>query len=626
MSDGLGRPFTGDDAWSFNGGTHVRAYEVLGAHRAAPEGGSPMTTFRVWAPNAARVRVTGDMNGWNPGPDADLEPDPSGVWRGTIAAAPGQRYKFRITTPSGATVDKADPFAFAAEEAPATASVITDLVGSWDDDEWMASRGARIATDAPVSIYELHLGSWRYEPGGYRAIAEQLVDYVTGAGFTHVELLPVTEHPFYGSWGYQTTGYFAPTARYGEPADFMAFVDILHRAGIGVILDWVPSHFPADAHGLATFDGTHLFEHADPRLGHHPDWDSCIFNYGRAEVRSFLLSSAHFWCDRYHVDALRVDAVASMLYLDYSRAEGEWIPNEHGGNENLDAVGFLQQLNTTLYAAHPDLATIAEESTAWPGVTTPVDAGGLGFGYKWDMGWMHDTLQYTRRDPAHRRFHHGELTFRSAYASAENYVLPLSHDEVVHGKRSLLGAMPGDDWQRFANLRLLFGYQWATPGKKLLFMGDEFAVPGEWDHEAELDWALLGRDPHREVADFVTALNRVYRDEPALHVGDCRDDGFRWVVGDDDTNSVYAFLRTAADTTPVLVVANFTPVPRTHYRIGVPMAGTWRPLLESDDRRFGGNGVTNRPAPTTPTPAHGFDQSIEIAAGPLGISFLTPSN
>ena len=618
----LVRPFTADDAWSWNGGTHASAYEVLGAHRHATEG---VTTFRVWAPNASRVQLIGDMNGWTPGEDDDLAPDPSGVWRGDLTASVGHRYKYRIHTPGGGILEKADPFGFSSEEPPRTASVVADLTYEWADGDWMGSRGSRIAVDAPVSIYEVHLGSWRYEPGGYRALADQLVDYVTEAGFTHVELLPVTEHPFYGSWGYQTTGYFAPTARYGSPTDFMALVDTLHQAGIGVVLDWVPSHFPDDPHGLANFDGTRLFEHADPRLGHHPDWDSCIFNYGRNEVRSFLLSSANFWCDRYHVDAIRVDAVASMLYLDYSREEGEWIPNEHGGNENLEAVRFLRELNTTLYANHPDIATIAEESTAWPGVSTSVDAGGLGFGYKWDMGWMHDTLEYVRRDPAHRSHHHGELTFRSSYANSENYVLPLSHDEVVHGKGSLLSAMPGDDWQQFANLRLLYGYQWATPGKKLLFMGDEFAQPGEWTHESELDWPLLAEAPHRHILDLVGALNRLYRDHPALYLGDHRGDGFRWVIGDDQGNSIYAFLREAADAPPVLVVANFTPVPRLDYRIGVPVAGKWRALLETDESRFGGSGMTNGALKTVATRAHGFRQSLKVTAGPLGISFFTPS-
>lgn len=622
------RAFTAEDAWDFNGGTHASAYEVLGAHQRVGTGhaaGTGLTDFRVWAPNASRVQLIGDMNSWEPDAASELEPDPSGVWRVALSAATGQRYKYRIHTAEGARLEKADPFGFAHEEAPGTASVVTDLSYEWSDGDWMTGRGHRIAIDAPVSIYEVHLGSWRYEPGGYRGLADQLVDYVSQAGFTHVELLPVTEHPFYGSWGYQTTGYFAPTSRYGSPTDFMAMVDTLHGAGIGVILDWVPSHFPDDAHGLALFDGTHLFEHADPKLGHHPDWDSCIFNYGRSEVRSFLLSSAHFWCDRYHIDALRVDAVASMLYLDYSRQEGEWIPNEHGGNENLEAVSFLQQLNTSLYARFPDIATIAEESTAWPGVTTPTDAGGLGFGYKWDMGWMHDTLQYSQRDPSHRRFHHGELTFRSAYATSENYVLPLSHDEVVHGKGSLLDGMPGDDWQRFANLRLLYGYQWATPGKKLLFMGDEFAQPGEWQHESELDWHLLGEPGHGQIAAFVAALNRLYRESIALHAGDCVDDGFRWVVGDDAKNSVYAFLRTAPEIPPVLVVANFTPIPRPDYRIGVPMAGEWRAVLESDDLQFGGSGVTNSPQLTANNPSHGFDQSLTITAAPLAISFFTPA-
>ena len=625
MGAGVGRSFTADDAWAFNGGTHATAYEVLGAHADGNDPKAATTTFRVWAPNAVRVQVIGDMNNWSAGPEHDLQPDPSGVWRGTINATAGQRYKYQLHTPSGDILDKADPFAFTNEEPPRTASVIADLGYTWNDGDWMQSRGARIARDAAVSIYEVHLGSWRYEPGGYRALADQLVEYVTTAGFTHVELLPVTEHPFYGSWGYQTTGYFAPTARYGSPQDFMALVDTLHQAGIGVIVDWVPSHFPADAHGLAEFDGTHLFEHSDPRLGHHPDWDSCIFNYGRNEVRSFLLSSANFWCDVYHADALRVDAVASMLYLDYSRVEGQWLPNKHGGNENLEAVAFLRDLNTTLYANHPDIATIAEESTAWPGVTTPADAGGLGFGYKWDMGWMHDTLHYLRREPAHRRYHHGELTFRSAYASSENYVLPLSHDEVVHGKGSLLGGMPGDDWQRFANLRLLFGYQWATPGKKLLFMGGEFGQPGEWQHEAELDWRLLAESAHRGLAAYVARLNGLYREQPALHAGDCTDDGFAWIVGDDSANSVYVFLRSAPDAPPVLVVANFTPVPRPGYRVGVPVAGTWEPLLESDDERWGGSGMTNDACDAAPVASHGHPQSIEVTAGPLSVSYFAPA-
>ncbi len=615
---GLARDFTSEDARSFNGGTHVSAYEVLGAHCSA---GS--VTFRVWAPNARSVHVIGDFNGWRTDSEYALEPDPSGVWRGDLAVKAGQRYKFRIQPADGDSFDKADPFGFSFEEAPRTASIICDLDYDWGDGDWMADRGPRLALDAPVSIYELHLGSWRYEPGGYRAIGKQLAEYATETGFTHVELLPVTEHPFYGSWGYQTTGYFAPTARYGSPVDFMAMVDLLHRSGIGVILDWAPSHFPTDAHGLATFDGTHLFEHADPRMGFHPDWNSCIFNYDRNEVRSFLLSSAHFWARLYHVDAIRVDAVASMLYRDYSRAHGEWIPNEHGGNENLGAVSFLQELNRSLYDKHPGIQVIAEESTAWAGVTTPVDQGGLGFGYKWDMGWMHDTLQYMSREPVHRRYHHDELTFRAVYQTSENFLVPLSHDEVVHGKGSLLAKMPGDDWQKRANLRLLLGYQWTVPGKKLLFMGSEFAVAEEWNHESELEWSSLADPDKARLKDFVASLNDVYRSQPALWRGDCAADGFAWVIGDDSSNSVYAYMRSALDAPPVLVAANFTPVPHERYRIGVPLAGAWTPLLDSDAVGFGGSGVVNTGRETEPVAVHGQEQSIEVTLGPLAISLFT---
>ena len=614
----LGRDFTAEDSWLFNGGTHVAAHEVLGAHP-----GADGVTFRVWAPNARSVHVIGDFNDWTPGAENSLAPDPSGVWRGSVAsAAVGHRYKYRIQPEAGDAFDKSDPFGFAFEEPPRTSSIIANLDFGWGDKDWMAQRGPRLAFDAPVSIYEVHLGSWRYEPGGYQALAEQLVAYIGETGFTHVELLPVTEHPFYGSWGYQTTGYFAPTARYGDPADFGALVDQLHQAGIGVILDWVPSHFPNDAHGLASFDGTALFEHADPRMGFHPDWKSGIFNYDRNEVRSFLLSSAHFWVGMYHIDALRVDAVASMLYRDYSRAEGEWIPNEHGGNENLGAVDFLRELNRSLYAHYPDIQVIAEESTAWPGVTAPVDQGGLGFGYKWDMGWMHDTLQYIEREPIHRQHHHDELTFRAVYQSSENYVLPISHDEVVHGKGSLLAKMPGDEWQKRANLRLLFGYQWAVPGKKLLFMGSEFGVEAEWNHEAELDWAQLGAPEKGQIKHFVARLNAAYREHPALHRGDCADDGFRWTIGDDATNSVFAFMRLAAGTPPVLVVANFTPEPRTEYRIGVPQAGDWTPILESDAPEFGGSGMVNPSRRAEAVSSHGHDQSIEVTLGPLAISMF----
>jgi 1,4-alpha-glucan branching enzyme len=615
----MSRQFTADDAWAFNAGTHVSAYEVLGAH---PVNGT--VAFRVWAPNARSVSVIGDMNGWTPDVESELEPDPSGVWRGHLEASPGQRYKYRITPQTGDSFDKADPFAFATEEAPATSSVIWDSDFDWGDAEWMGGRSGKSAHDAPMSIYEVHLGSWRYEPGGYPAIATQLAEYAKDLGFTHVEVLPITEHPFYGSWGYQTTGYFAPTARYGKPDRFMEFVDILHRHDVGVILDWVPSHFPDDAHGLARFDGTELYSHTDPRLGRHPDWDSQIFNYDRAEVRSFLLSSAHYWIDRFHIDGLRVDAVASMLYRDYSRAEGEWIPNEYGGRENLGAISFLQTLNETLYDRHPGVQIIAEESTSWPGVTRPVDQGGLGFGYKWDMGWMHDTLQFFGREPIHRKFHHNELTFRSLYAFSENFILPLSHDEVVHGKGSLLSRLPGDPWQQFANLRLLLASQWAAPGKKLLFMGGEFGQRAEWAHEKELDWAAMSKPDHAGIRELVSDLNLLYRDRPALHRGDCLATGFEWITGDDSDNSVTAFLRKADGESPVLVVANHSPTVHEAYRVGVPQAGSWTLLLSSDDEKYGGSGVVSAEVRAEPVPAHGRPNSISITTPPLGVLFLEP--
>jgi len=617
----IGRPFTADDSWAFNQGTHATAYEVLGAHHR--EGN---TTFRVWAPDARSVQVIGSFNDWGSSGVVQLDPDPSGVWRGTTAAGPGDLYKFRLISKPGTTLEKADPYGFAQEEAPRTASVIADLRYDWKDQEWMAQRGGRVSFEAPIAIYEAHLGSWRYEPGGYPAQARQLADYLNETGFTHVELMPTTEHPFYGSWGYQTTGYFAPTARYGPPAAFMEFVDILHRAGIGVILDWVPSHFPDDDHGLARFDGTALYEHPDPQRGHHPDWDSCIFNYGRPEVRSFLLSSANFFLDRYHIDGLRVDAVASMLYLDYSREEGRWTANEYGGNEHLEAVAFLQQLNSTLYEIHPGIQIMAEESTAWPGVTKPAEQGGLGFGYKWDMGWMHDTLEYMSKDPVYRGHHGGDITFRSIYVGSENFVLPLSHDEVVHGKGSLLDKMPGDRWRKLANLRLLLSYQWATPGKKLLFMGGEFGQPGDWNHEQELDWGLLAEPDHRGLLDLVTALNAAYRTHPALHIGDVGGDGLEWIVADDTENSIFAFLRRAAGHPPVLVVANFTPVPRDGYRVGVPQPGAWAPILESDSANFAGSGVVNGILHSEGIPSHGHGQSIVITAGPLAMSFFVPTD
>jgi 1,4-alpha-glucan branching enzyme len=612
-------PISDEDRWSFNGGTHADLASVLGSHL-----GEEGVVFRVWAPSASRVMVIGDFNGWSEG--IDLSPDPSGVWNGYIPdVAHGAVYKYRITGPSGEVFDKADPVAFKAEEPPRTGSVVWDSSYEWNDAVWMAGRGRNNSLDAPISIYELHLGSWRYEPGGYRAIAVQLAEYMTELGFTHVELLPVMEHPFYGSWGYQGTGYFAATSRFGDPQDLMFLIDHLHQYGIGVILDWVPSHFPSDAFGLAQFDGTHLYEHADPKEGYHQDWDSLIFNYGRHEVRSFLLSSAMHWLDTYHADGIRVDAVASMLYRDYSREQGEWVPNKYGGRENLEAISFLQLLNTTAYGKHPDIQMFAEESTAFAQVTAPVEAGGLGFGEKWDMGWMNDTLEYISRDPIHRTFHHSELSFRMVYAFTENFTLPLSHDEVVHGKGSLLAKQPGDRWQQFAGLRLLYGYQWAQPGKKLLFMGGELGVPDEWNHEQELDWSLLGDDDHRGVKDWVADLNSLLASTPALSDLDNDPSGFRWIVGDDAANSVYVFLRFSDGGSPLLFVANFTSIVRHQYRIGVPVAGAWVEAANSDSLRYGGSGVLNGVIETDPVSTHGYDQSIELKLPPLGVIFLVPS-
>ncbi|MDH3303045.1 MAG: 1,4-alpha-glucan branching protein GlgB [Acidimicrobiia bacterium] len=620
---------TDADLWRFGEGTHDDIASFLGAH-VSGEGADAVTTFAVWAPNAVQVSVIGNFNGWD-GTRNMLTPSESGIWSGAVTGVgPGEVYKYRIFHRGGLSVDKADPVGFATEEPPRTASVVTDLGYKWRDAEWMAGRSGHQGHDKPMSIYEVHLGSWRYEPRGYRGLAMQLADHLDRTNFTHVELLPVMEHPFYGSWGYQTTGYFAPTARYGSPTDFMFLIDLLHQRGYGVILDWVPSHFPNDVHGLAEFDGTHLYEHADPRLGFHPDWRSAIFNYERHEVRSFLLSSARFWLSRYHIDGLRVDAVASMLYRDYSRAEGEWLPNEFGGNENLGAITFLQELNRRVYTNHPDTVTIAEESTAWPGVSRSTDGGGLGFGFKWDMGWMNDTLGYIGRDPVHRKFHHNELTFRMHYAFSENYVLPLSHDEVVHGKGSLVKRQPGDRWQKMAGLRLLFGYQYGLPGKKLLFMGAEFGVDSEWSHEHELPWHLLQYAEHEGMLDWVSTLNRLHRDEPALHELDCEPAGFEWLVGDDSENSVLAFTRwpsaeepTATDR-PIVAIYNFTPVPRTDYLLGLPLAGAWTELANSDATGFGGSGVTNGTLKTETTGAHGQEQSIRLTVPPLGAVFLAP--
>ena len=614
------RPLSDDDRWSFNGGTHASLYDVLGAHVDATG-----TTFRVWAPSASHVEVIGDFNSWSDG--WGLSPERSGIWSGHIPdIGQGEVYKYQITPAAGAAFDKADPFAFRAQEPPRTASVVWDLEYEWADQDWMKTRAKNNAHDAPTSIYEVHLGSWRYEPGGYRAIAHQLADYVLDTGFTHVELLPVMEHPFYGSWGYQSTGYFAATARYGTPQDLMYLVDYLHQKGIGVILDWVPSHFPSDDHGLAAFDGTHLYEHSDPQLGYHPDWDSLIFNYDRFEVRSFLLSSALFWLDKYHADGIRVDAVASMLYRDYSRKEGEWIPNKFGGRENLGAISLLRLINKAAYARYPDIQMYAEESTAFPMVTHPTDYGGLGFGQKWDMGWMNDTLKYVSLDPVHRRHHHDVLSFRMVYAFNENFTLPLSHDEVVHGKGSLLNKQPGDTWQQFAGLRLLYAYQWAQPGKKLLFMGGEFGARAEWNHEQELDWAEASGTDNAGVTRWVTDLNRLMRDNAALHEKDSDPSGFQWVVGNDDANSVYAFLRFDNSGNPLLFVANFTPVVRHGYRLGVPGNSDWMEALNGDDLRYGGSGIVNAGTlSSAPEASHGFDRSITVTVPPLTGIFLEPS-
>src|SRR4051812_3450390 len=620
---------TGHDQYLFREGTHSRLYEKLGAHFLGDE-----THFAVWAPNATSVSVVGDWNSWDPRADP-MQGSDAGVWQVRVAKAkPGCVYKFHIVSGNGAyRVDKADPYAFRAEQPPKTGSMVWDLSYEWGDRAWMADRKRRNSLDAPWSIYEVHLGSWRRDPSkperqlSYGEIAPMLAEYCQKMRFTHVELLPIMEHPFYGSWGYQTTGYFAPSNRYGTPQDFMRFVDTLHQAGVGVILDWVPSHFPWDQHGLGFFDGSHLFEHADPRQGHHPHWASAIFNYGRNEVRSFLASSARFWLDRYHADGLRVDAVASMLYLDYGRKHGEWIPNRHGGRENLEAISFLQFLNETIYRDFPDTQTIAEESTAWPQVSRPTYLGGLGFGMKWNMGWMHDTLRYMQNDPVFRKYRHDELTFSLWYAFHENFVLPLSHDEVVHGKGSLIGRMPGDAWQQFANLRALFGYMWSHPGKKLLFMGGEFGQRREWTHEASLEWHVLQTDPrHEGVQRWVADLNRVMKEQPALHQKDFSTDGFRWVQRGDWEQSVVSFLRLGADSAPpILVVCNFTPVPRYNYRLGVPRGGYWREILNSDAPMYGGSGLGNfGGVEATPMPYEDFAQSLSITVPPLAVLFFKP--
>jgi 1,4-alpha-glucan branching enzyme len=620
---------TEHDIYLFKEGSHFSLYNKLGAHPLVHEGVKG-TLFAVWAPEAKQVSVIGEFNQWNKGAHyLSARWDGSGIWEGFIPGiGAGAFYKYHVVSRhAGYSADKGDPFAFSWEAPPRTASIVSDLTYQWADDGWMKDRHRANGLHAPISVYEIHPGSWARaveRNNGfltYREMAESLADYMKEMGFTHVQLMPVMEHPFYGSWGYQTTGYFAPTSRYGSPQDMMYLVDHLHQNGIGVILDWVPSHFPSDEHGLAFFDGTHLYEHEDPRKGFHPDWNSYIFNYDRHEVRSFLLSSALFWIDRYHADGLRIDAVASLLYLDYARKQGEWIPNKYGGKENLEAITFLRKMNEEVYRVFPDVQTIAEESTAWPMVSRPVYADGLGFGMKWNMGWMHDTLSYLSLEPVYRKYHQHQLTFSLWYAFTENFMLALSHDEVVHGKGSLMEKMPGDDWQKFANMRLLFGYLYAHPGKKLFFMGAELGQRREWNHDTSLDWHLLEYAPHAGLRRWVQHLNILYRGEAALHELDFDAAGFEWVDASDADSSVISFLRKgkrAEDT--VLVVCNFTPVPRHNYRIGVPTGGFWKELLNSDAPEYGGSGQGNFGGlEATPVPSHGKYHSLSLTLPPLGM-------
>ncbi len=623
---------TDHDTYLFKEGNHFKLYEKLGAHPGIVEGVAG-THFAVWAPNAKQVSVIGNFNHW----DRNQHPlaprwDSSGIWQGFIPqVGRGELYKFYIVSNHNYyQVEKQDPFAIFNEVAPKTASIIWDLDYSWQDSTWMKERHKYNSLDAPMSIYEMHLGSWKRvveeknRPMTYRELAQELPKYIKELGFTHVQFLPVMEHPFYGSWGYQTLGYFSPTSRYGNPQDFMFLVDALHQNGIGVILDWVPSHFPSDEHGLAYFDGTHLFEHDDPRKGFHPDWKSYIYNYGRNEVRAFLISSAMFWLEKFHIDALRVDAVASMLYLDYSRKDNEWIPNNSGGRENVEAIHFLRRLNETAYKEHPDIQMIAEESTAWAGVSRPVHTGGLGFGMKWNMGWMHDTLLYMSKDPVYRKYHHNDLTFSFYYAFTENFVLSLSHDEVVHGKGALAAKMPGDDWQKFANLRLLLGYMFAHPGKKLIFMGIEMAQWSEWKHDQSIDWHLLQYGPHQGIHQWVKDLNKLYRNEPALFQRDFTPDGFEWIDLNDYNQGVISFLRKSADgKSKIVAVCNFTPMTWHNYTIGVPNQGLWRELINSDAAIYGGSGQGNLGGKQAEAkPFHGRPYSISLTIPPLGIIFL----
>jgi len=632
------------DIYLFKSGSHYKLYNKLGAHLKKINGVDG-AYFAVWAPNAKSVSVIGDFNYW----DKNANPmgvrwDESGIWETFIPNVfKGSLYKFHIKSKhSKFEVEKSDPYAFFCETPPKTASVIWDLDFSWNDKNWIKNRYKYNNFDAPMSIYELHIGSWKRlsEQGnrymGYKEIAEKLVMHVHKMGFTHVEFMPVMEHPFFGSWGYQLTGYFAPTSRYGTPMDLMFLIDFLHQNNIGVIFDWVPSHFPDDKHGLACFDGTSLYEHEDVKKGFHPDWKSLIFNYGRKEVKEFLISSALFWFDKYHIDGLRIDAVASMLYLDYSREQGQWIPNKYGGNENLEAVDFIKTLNEVVYREFPDVQTIAEESTAWPLVTKPAYLGGLGFGLKWNMGWMHDSIKYFSLDPFYRKFHHNELIFTFWYAFFENFILPLSHDEVVYGKKSMLEKMPGDKWQKFANLRALLAYMFAFPGKKLLFMGNEFAQASEWNHEGSIEWQLAESNDNKKISNLLIDLNKLYRTEPALCSSDFKAENFEWIDFYDWQQSIISFLRKSKNISNlnkktnkmdiIAVVCNFTPVPRYKYKIGVPYSGFWKEILNTDAEEYGGSGHGNfGKVKAGRKKFHGRDYSISVTLPPLSVLYFKKS-
>ncbi|GAB4338633.1 MAG: 1,4-alpha-glucan branching protein GlgB [Desulfobulbaceae bacterium] len=622
------------DRHLFNEGTHERAYEKLGAHLCSHEGKEGVA-FSVWAPNAKEVSLIGDFNGWD-GSSHVMHPSKSGIWSLFVENLPEFTvYKYRVHGADGQVFDKSDPYGFAMEERPRTGSVVYNLNRyQWHDESWMTSRAERQALDRPITIYELHAGSWRKVPDEtwgmryltYRELAETLIPYVLEMGYTHIELLPIAEHPFDGSWGYQVLGFFAPTSRFGTPEDFMYFIDQCHQHNIGVILDWVPAHFPRDEAGLSYFDGTHLYSHMDPRQGEHQDWGTLIFNYGRNEVRSFLVSNALFWLDKYHIDGLRVDAVASMLYLDYSRPEGEWVPNRYGGRENLDAIDFIKKTNEVVHGVFPGILTIAEESTSWPMVSRPTWLGGLGFSLKWNMGWMHDTLSYMAKDPIFRKFHHNQMTFGMLYAFHENFILPLSHDEVVHGKRSMVDKMPGDEWQKFANLRAYYGFMWGYSGKKLLFMGSEFAQWQEWNHDRGLEWAALDAPNHRGMKRFVRDLNLVYRSEPSLYENDFDWNGFAWIDTSDSDNSTFSFIRYAHDRNDFLVIiSNFTPVVRHNYRIGIPVPGRYRELINSDKKIYwGGDICFDGEYHTSDIPAHGHSHSLVLTLPPLSTIFLKP--